>query len=108
MRRSSRKHKFGAGQSLCIACGLLFSGGTNDRKFRAFNASSGKLLWETATPSGVTGVPTSFEVDGAQYVAVQSGWGVDAQRMQNGVDTLTKKVHPVPQGGTVLTYRLGS
>ncbi len=86
---------------------LLFAGGTNDRMFRAFDATSGKVLWETATPSGVTGVPTSFEIDGQQYVAVQSGWGVDAQRMQNGVDTLSGKKHAVPQGGTVLVYKLG-
>ena len=33
-------------------------------------------------PSGVNGVPMSFQVDGKQYIAVQSGWGVDAARMQ--------------------------
>ena len=54
----------------------------------------------------MTGVPTSFEIDGQQYVAVVSGWGVDAQRMQNGVDTLSGKKHAVPQGGTVLVYKL--
>jgi alcohol dehydrogenase (cytochrome c) len=37
---------------------------------------------------------------------VQSGWGVDAQRMQSGIDTLTGKPHPVPQGGTVLVFKL--
>ena len=84
----------------------MFTGGTNDRMFRAFDASNGKVLWETATPSGVTGVPTSFEVDGEQYVAVLSGWGVDAQRMQNGIDSLTGKPFGVPQGGTVMVYKL--
>jgi alcohol dehydrogenase (cytochrome c) len=85
---------------------LLFAGGTNDRMFRAFNASNGKVLWETAMPSGVTGVPTSFEVGGEQYIAVQAGWGVDAQRMQNGIDTLTGKAKPVPQGGAVMVFKL--
>ncbi len=85
---------------------LIFAGGTNDRKFRAFDAASGKVLWEAPTPSGVTGVPTTFEVDGEQYVAVQSGWGVDAARMQGGIDTLMGKPTPVPQGGTVLVYKL--
>jgi alcohol dehydrogenase (cytochrome c) len=83
---------------------LLFAGGTNDRMFRAFNATTGKVLWEASTPSGVTGVPSSFEVDGQQYVAVLSGWGVDAQRMQNGIDTLMGKKQVV--GGTVMVYRL--
>ncbi len=86
---------------------LIFAGGTNDRMFRAFDARNGKILWEAPTPSGVTGVPTTFEVNGEQYVAVQSGWGVDAQRMSAGIDTLMGKPTPVPQGGTVMVYRLG-
>lgn len=86
---------------------LVFAGGTSDRKFRAFDATNGKKLWETAMPSGVVGVPTSFQVNGEQYIAVQAGWGVDAQRKQNGLDSLNKKVTPVPQGGTVMVYHLG-
>jgi len=85
---------------------LLFAGGTNDRKFRAFNATSGKVLWEYSMPSGVTAVPSSFEVKGEQYVAVQAGWGVDAQRMQSGIDSLTGKPKVVPQGGTVMVFKL--
>jgi alcohol dehydrogenase (cytochrome c) len=102
-------HKFPTfnwGPLLTTAGNLVFSGGTNDRMFRAFNASNGKLLWEAATPSGVTGVPTSFEVDGEQYIAVLSGWGVDAQRMQGGVDRLLGYQTVVPQGGTVMVYKL--
>ena len=85
----------------------MFAGGTADRKFRAFNATTGEVVWEYATPSGVTGVPTSFEIDGVQYVAVQSGWGVDAQRMQSGLDAATKSTTNVPQGGTVMVFKLG-
>jgi alcohol dehydrogenase (cytochrome c) len=86
---------------------LLFAGGTNDRQFRAFDASTGKILWQHAMPSGVTAVPTSFEVGGEQYVAVQAGWGVDAQRMQSGIDSLTGQPQLVPQGGTVMVFKLG-
>ena len=103
-------HKFSTfnwGPLLTTGGNLVFTGGTNDRMFRAFDASNGKVLWETATPSGVTGVPTSFEVDGEQFVAVQSGWGVDAQRMQNGIDILAGKPTLVPQGGSVMVYKLG-
>jgi alcohol dehydrogenase (cytochrome c) len=85
---------------------LVFAGGTNDRQFRAFDASTGKVLWQTAMPSGVTGVPTSFEVNGEQYVAVQAGWGVDAQRMQNGIDTLMGSKTAVAQGGAVMVFKL--
>ena len=102
-------HKFPTftwGPLLTTGGNLLFTGGTNDRKFRAFDAANGKVLWETSTPSGVTGVPSAFEVDGEQYIAVLSGWGVDAQRMQSGIDTLTGKKDSIPQGGTVMVYKL--
>ncbi|MBQ0932066.1 PQQ-dependent dehydrogenase, methanol/ethanol family [Ideonella sp. 4Y16] len=85
---------------------LVFAGGTNDRQFRAFDASNGQLLWQYAMPSGVTAVPTSFEVNGEQFIAVQAGWGVDAQRMQSGIDSLTGKPQAVPQGGTVMVFKL--
>ena len=64
------------GPVLATGGGLLFAGGTNDRRFRAFDAKSGQILWEVPMSSGVTGVPVSFEVDGTQFIAVQSGWGV--------------------------------
>ena len=84
---------------------LVFVGGTNDRMFRAFDAKSGDQLWEQKTSSGITGAPISYEVDGTQYIAVQSGWGVDAQRIQ---DALMKGnvgvTNNVPQGGTVWVF----
>jgi alcohol dehydrogenase (cytochrome c) len=85
---------------------LVFGGGTNDRMFRAFNATTGKMLWEFPASSGVTGVPSSFEVDGEQYIAVQSGWGVDAERMQGAFNAVMKHKTVVPQGGTVMVFKL--
>ena len=46
------------GPILATGGGVLFMGGTNDRYFRAFDASNGKILWEFRTGSGVNGVPT--------------------------------------------------
>ena len=40
--------------------GLVFSGGTNDRMFRAFDASNGEVLWEFPTNSGIYAPPASF------------------------------------------------
>jgi alcohol dehydrogenase (cytochrome c) len=94
------------GPLLATGGDLLFAGGTNDRKFRAFDARSGKVLWEYPASSGVTGIPTSFEVDGEQYVAVQSGWGVDAQRMQDAFDAVLDHKTVVPKGGTVMVFKL--
>ena len=62
------------GPVLATAGELVFMGGTNDRYFRAFDASTGEILWQQRTNSGITGVPVTYTLDGKQYVAVQSGW----------------------------------
>jgi alcohol dehydrogenase (cytochrome c) len=54
----------------------------------------------------VIGVPTSFEVDGEQYIAVTTGWGLDAQGVQNGIDRIEGVTTAVPKGGTVLVFKL--
>ena len=93
------------GPVLATGGGLLFAGGTNDRMFRAFDAKTGKILWEHPTASGVNGVPVSFKVDGKQYIAVQSGWGVDAARMQGRLNLLFPGKYPeVPQGGSIWVF----
>jgi alcohol dehydrogenase (cytochrome c) len=95
------------GPVLATGGDVLFSGGTNDRMFRAFDAKTGEVLWQFPTLSGVNGVPVSFAVDGKQYIAVQSGWGVDAQRMQDRLNLLFPgKYLPVPQGGAVYVFAL--
>jgi len=93
------------GPVLATGGDLLFSGGTNDRLFRAFDAKTGEIVWQYPTLSGVNGVPVSFEVDGTQYIAVQSGWGVDAARMQRGLNLLFPGKYPeVPQGGAIYVF----
>jgi alcohol dehydrogenase (cytochrome c) len=93
---------------LTTAGNLVFAGGTNDRLFRAYDATNGNVLWEFPTPAGVVGVPSSFEVDGEQYVAVQSGWGVDAERIQGAMNAILPERKVVnPQGGSVLVFKVG-
>jgi alcohol dehydrogenase (cytochrome c) len=95
------------GPILTTAGGLVFSGGTNDRLFRAFDAKSGKLLWEHPTTSGIIGIPISFSLDGKQYVAVQSGFGIDARAMQGRLNRLNPGEYPeVPEGGAVWVFAL--
>ncbi len=86
--------------------GLVFAGGTNDRYFRAFDAETGEVLWEQRTNSGVIGVPSSYELDGVQYIAVQSGWGVDAAGMQRAVNAHFEAELLVPQGGVLWVFAL--
>ncbi len=85
---------------------IVFAGGTPDRLFRAFDARTGDQLWSYPAPSGVIGIPTSFEVEGEQYIAVASGWGLDAQGVQNGIDKIQGTKTVVPKGGTILVFKL--
>ena len=85
---------------------IVFAGGTPDRLFRAFDARTGDQLWSYPAPSGVIGIPTSFEVEGEQYIAVTSGWGLDAQGVQNGIDKIQGTKTVVPKGGTILVFKL--
>jgi alcohol dehydrogenase (cytochrome c) len=93
------------GPTMTTAGGLVFSGGTNDRKFRAFNAANGDVLWEFPTNSGIIASPSSFMVDGTQYIAVQSGFGIDSRSMQARLRALVPGEYPeVPEGGAVWVF----
>ena len=95
------------GSMLATAGGLVFSGGTSDRKFHAFDASTGKLLWEFPTNSGILAPPTSFAIDGKQYIAVLSGWGGDSRGMQATLNRAFPGEFPeVPEGGAVWLFAL--
>lgn len=95
------------GGMLTTAGGLVFSGGTSDRMFHAFDARNGRLLWESPTPSGILGPPTTFSVDGKQYVAVLSGWGGDSAGTQNTLNRMFPgEFPPVPEGGSIWVYAL--
>jgi alcohol dehydrogenase (cytochrome c) len=93
---------------LSTAGDLVFTGGTNDRMFRAFDARTGKLLWQQPTNSGIIGAPVAYSVGNTEYIAVQSGWGVDAQRIQAALAQTSLKLDAdaVPQGGVVWVFAL--
>ncbi|PYV44263.1 MAG: pyrrolo-quinoline quinone [Acidobacteria bacterium] len=64
------------GGSVVTAGGLLFIGATNhDKKFRAFDKATGKLLWETTLPAAGNATPASYEVGGRQFVVIAAGGG---------------------------------
>jgi alcohol dehydrogenase (cytochrome c) len=95
------------GAMLVTAGGLVFSGGTNDRRIHAFDASSGKLLWEFPTNSGILAPPSSFAIGGKQYIAVLSGWGGDSRGMQANLNRVFPGEYPeVPEGGAVWVFAL--
>jgi len=93
------------GAMLATAGGVVFSGGTSDRKMHAFDAANGKLLWEYPTNSGILAPPTSFLLDGKQYIAVHAGWGGDSRGMQANLNRMFPGEYPeVPEGGAIWVF----
>ncbi len=95
------------GPLLATGGGLVFGGGTNDRQFHAFDAATGKLVWEFPTNSGIVAPASTYRVDGVQYVAVASGWGVDSASIQSRLNTVRPgDFPPVPEGGAIWVFAI--
>jgi quinoprotein glucose dehydrogenase len=64
------------GGPMVIAGGLVIIGATVfDRKIRAFDSQSGKLLWEAELPFAGLATPSTYMVDGRQYIVIAAGGG---------------------------------
>jgi quinoprotein glucose dehydrogenase len=64
------------GGPVVTASGLLFIGATNfDKKFRAFDKLTGKLLWEAVLPAAGNATPSIYEIRGRQFVVIVCGGG---------------------------------
>jgi quinoprotein glucose dehydrogenase len=79
------------GGPIVTAGGVLFIGATSfDRKFRAFDAATGRLLWQVTLPFAANTTPATYEAGGRQYVLVPAGGGKSRE----------------PSGGLFIAYRL--
>ena len=60
------------GGVLATAGGLVFTGEA-DGWFKAYDAADGAVLWKFQTGAGVNAPPSSYSIDGRQYVVVAAG-----------------------------------
>ena len=75
-----------AGGSVVTASGVLFIGATSDQKVRAYEAKTGKKLWEQGLPASAQATPITYRVNGKQYVVFTTsarGGGPAAARADN-------------------------
>jgi quinoprotein glucose dehydrogenase len=60
-----------------ITAGGLLLTGTRDKKVRAFDVETGKLLWETEVGAALEGMPAVYQIGGREYIvfcaAAQAG-----------------------------------
>jgi glucose dehydrogenase len=62
------------GGPIVTAGGLLFIAATNfDHKLRAFDKTTGKVLWETTLPYAGNATPATYMVNGRQYLVIGAG-----------------------------------
>ena len=63
------------GGPIVTAGGLLFIAATQDARFRAFDKSTGRLLWEATLPAPGYATPSTYAVGGKQFVVIAAGGG---------------------------------
>jgi quinoprotein glucose dehydrogenase len=63
------------GGALVTAGGLLIIAATYDEKLRIFDKENGRLLWEYKLPAGGYATPSTYMIDGRQYIVIAAGGG---------------------------------
>jgi len=63
------------GGPLSTKGGLIFIAATKDEKIRAFDKTTGKVLWEDSLPAAGYATPATYAIDGRQYVVIACGGG---------------------------------
>jgi quinoprotein glucose dehydrogenase len=80
------------GGPIVTAGGVLFIGATvYDRRLHAFDSRTGKLLWQTELPFAGMATPSTYMIDGRQYVVIAASGGRDPKG---------------PMGGTYVAFAL--
>jgi alcohol dehydrogenase (cytochrome c) len=91
-----------ASSLLASAGGLVFSG-ARDRRFRAYDAATGVLLWQSVLNASPSSSPATYVVDGVQYVVVIAGGG---GAFDAGSRSLTPEIIDPAAGTTVWVFKL--
>ena len=89
----------GIGGSVLTTGGGLVFVSDDARRFRAFDADNGAILWEQVLNSTAGGFPVSYSVEGVQYIAIAAGEGVNYRRH-------TPEIRQRGGGNTLYVFRL--
>jgi alcohol dehydrogenase (cytochrome c) len=89
--------------ALSTAGGVVFVGDLN-RMFRAFDANTGRILWETRLGAAVQGFPLTFSVGGKQFLAVTTSNGGGSPRQVPGL--VASDVHSPATGNALYVFAL--
>lgn len=93
------RQRAGIGGALLSTDGGLVFVTDDARRFRAFDAETGEVLWEQLLNSSAGGFPITYMVDGVQYIAIAAGGGVNYRG-------LTPEIRVPPGGNILYVFRL--
>ena len=85
--------------SVLATAGDLIFAGTPTGEFVALNARTGAELWRHQTGNGIHSSPTTYSVNGKQYVAVPTGWG-------GWIKGFAPELYGAPRGNTLVVFAL--
>ena len=63
------------GGPLVTGSGLIFIAATRDERIRAIDKKTGKTLWQAQLPAGGYASPSTYSVNGKQYLVIACGGG---------------------------------
>jgi quinoprotein glucose dehydrogenase len=78
------------GGPVVTAGGLIFIGASADETFRVFDRETGAILWSAKLPFGGNATPSTYMIDGRQYVVISAGGGKSGR----------------PKGGSLVAFAL--
>lgn len=75
--------QFPRGGVVVTAGGLIFAASSTERKMKAYDQDTGKVIWEFDLPSAAEGIPAVYEVGGREYLAIcaAGNWGLMPPRI---------------------------
>jgi len=85
------------GGATATSGGLVFAAGTLDKLIRAFDAETGKELWSHKLPFIGSAPPTSYEVNGEQYIVLPASGGIILKMFYGDL---------VEQGDAVVAFKI--
>jgi quinoprotein glucose dehydrogenase len=78
------------GGPVVTAGGLIFIGASADETFRAFDKATGEILWQSGLPFGGNATPSTYRINGRQFVVISAGGGKSGR----------------PAGGSIVAFAL--
>ena len=80
-----------------MICNNFFVAGTLDKLIRAFDSESGEELWSHKLPYIGSAPPSSYEINGEQYIVIPASGGITLKMYYDDL---------VEQGDAVVAFKI--